>query len=364
MRAPLNPPGGPQDRGSQAGGPQSGRPKAVDRSGKPGTTAHTPSGVRCDYCAFACIIPDGQTGRCGVRENAGGTLRTRHAGKYVGPALDPVEKKPLYHYRPGTQTFSLARFGCNFRCDFCQNYHLVDEVYRSDAHYRHRSEDELMSLWRESGKPTVAFTYSEPAVWQDSLHRFSALVRGEGGRCIVVSNGFYGNPALDAMMESAEAFNIDLKGSEDFYKRWVSGRQGPVMHTISALAGSDDHHLEVTSLLIEGEHSADEILRLADQLAEAGVRVWHLSLFHPAYRMDNYQATKASFALEILDEVRRRELIPHLYLGNARIDEYSHTMCPACGLTLIRRSGLRVLDNHIDAGRCPNCKHIIYGSFL
>jgi pyruvate formate lyase activating enzyme len=318
---------------------------------------------RCDFCAHHCAIGEGEVGRCGVRENRGGRIVSRFSWEIVGPQIDPVEKKPLYHYYPGSSTFSLAQFGCNFSCDFCQNYHLVDPALRNPAGYRKSGAGELMRQWRSAGGPAVAFTYSEPAVWQDVLIDFAREVRAEGGRCIIVSNGFYGSKTLDRLMEQAEAFNIDFKGPDEFYRRRTGGRQAPVLQSIRALAASAEHVLEVTTLLIEGEHSREEILAMAGQLAEAGVQVWHLSLFHPAYRMKDLPPGRPEFALALLEEISRITDIPHLYLGNARAKGWSDTKCPDCGELLISRSGFGLQSMNINAGACPSCRRRLYGRY-
>jgi pyruvate formate lyase activating enzyme len=343
----------------------------VTPAGRLGAPAGDPAGdnpadgdsVRCDFCAWNCSIAPGGIGRCGARENRGGAVVSRFPGEIIGPHIDPVEKKPLYHYYPGSDTYSIAQFGCNFTCDFCQNYHLVDPAMRTPASYRIPATHRLLEGWRAAGCPTVAFTYSEPAVWQDLLIGFSAAVRAESGRCAVVSNGYWGRRTIDRMMESAEAFNIDFKGSDDFYRRRTGGRQAPVLQTITALAASEDHVLEVTTLVIESEHSRDEILRMAGQLSDAGVRVWHLSLFYPAYRMADIPPTSAAFALDLLKDIRTESDIPHLYLGNARGSRWSDTRCAGCGGILVRRDGYRVSAVDLADGCCPDCGMALYGRF-
>ncbi|AHC16228.1 radical SAM protein [Salinispira pacifica] len=337
--------------------------------------------ITCDFCAFQCRLADGEEGRCGVRLRRGGEIISRYPMEFIPPRSEAVEKKPLYHFYPGSRCLSLGAFGCNFRCSFCQNYQLVHREYRHPGQYRAYSPEEITSLWEDAGKIPVAFTYSEPAVWQDSMFAVSREVNARGASCIMVSNGFYSYDACSRLMEQISAFNIDLKGPGDFYPRYCRGGLKPVMENIRRIARSPDHVLEVTTLVIQDLHSRDEIVEIGKQLEDGGVKVWHLSLFHPAYKMSHIPPTSPDFVTDIIDEFRQRGVIPHIYLGNARVEGYGNTRCSSCGAELIHRDGYRIRSrvrtrknqqktgrrhSHTDPGGsafCPDCGTALYGRY-
>lgn len=342
-----------------------------------------PAALRCDYCPYGCSILPGKTGRCGVRMNVGRRLITRFRDRPLEPRLDPIEKKPLYHYYPGSPAFSVSQAGCNMRCGFCQNWHLVDvptpeqdDVGNTDsrgiwtpeslAQYDAnclRSQDRTIELWRRADRPTMAFTYSEPGVWQDHLIELSIQVRNEGGRCAIISNGFYSDETLARLLDAAEAFNIDVKGSDHFYKTHCGGALEPILRAVKRIASSASHVLEVTTLAIEGLHSSREIIDLARRLSDLGVQVWHLSLFHPAHHMAHRKATSSEFALDILEQVDDIKLFPYMYLGNFDNERWSTTRCPSCGAELISRHGYETELLALKSASCASCGQQIYGRF-
>lgn len=332
-----------------------------------GTGAHEEK-IACDFCAFQCRLADGEEGRCGVRIRRGGEVFSRYPMEFLPPRSEAVEKKPLYHFYPGSLCLSLGAFGCNFRCSFCQNYQLVHREYRHSGQYRAYSPEEITSLWEDAGEIPVAFTYSEPAVWQDSMFAVSRKVNGRGGSCILVSNGFYSPQACGRLMDQITAFNIDLKGPGEFYSQYCRGTLKPVLENIRRIARSPDHVLEVTTLVVQELHSRHQIAELGKQLEDAGVKVWHLSLFHPAYKMNHIPPTAPEFVTDIIDEFRQRGVIPHIYLGNARVAGYVDTLCSGCGGELINRRGYSVRSRvgirgggGRDSAVCPDCGTTLYG---
>ncbi len=316
--------------------------------------------IRCDFCAHRCVLAPGQLGRCGIRENRGGTLLTTTYGQIVAAAVDPIEKKPLFHFYPGSTAFSVALAGCNFRCRFCQNASLAfPELFERDV--RRWTIDELLSAWRSTSSPTIAYTYSEPGVWQDFLLDTARPAVEEGARIAMVTNGFLTAEAADRLVDVVDAFNIDLKGDERFYRTLCHAHFDPVVATTERIART--RHVEVTTMLIESTHSVDLLERLADQLARAGVKVWHLSRFHPAWKMHDEPRTSEGFIKDAVERVRERwnNDIPFIYVGNSRQSEYLRTACPRCGRLCVERNG-RVID-HTIGGRCPSCDFTLYGRF-
>lgn len=314
----------------------------------------------CDFCAHRCSLAPGQIGVCGIRENRDGELVTLTWGRVVSAAVDPIEKKPLYHYYPGSTAFSVALAGCNFRCKFCQNASIAfPELFERQA--RRWEVGDLLVAWRESGSRTIAYTYSEPTVWQDYLIETATPARAEGARIVMVTNGFLTSEAVERLLPIVDGFNIDLKGDDAFYRSICRGRHDPVIETIARIAPV--RHLEVTTMLIESRHTPEVLDRLGEQLANVGVKVWHLSRFHPAWRMLDEPATSESFLQGAILRVRERfgAEIPFIYGGNSRQTEYLRTECPRCATLCIDRNG-RARD-HTHGGHCPRCGHGIYGRF-
>ncbi len=295
---------------------------------------------------------------CGVRENRDGTLVTTVYGKILAAAIDPIEKKPLYHFLPGSEIFSVALGGCNFRCSFCQNASIAMPELIPEARYRWAPE-EAAEAWRRSETPSIAWTYSEPTVWQDYLLDASAAVREMGGRVVVVSNGFMTGEALERMVPLVDAFNIDLKGDDHFYRTLCRARLNPVIETIQRISGT--RHLEVTTMLIESRHTVDSVLRLRDTLVDAGVRVWHVTRFFPAWRMLDEAATSEGWLDAVIERLRNDGDPPFIFAGNSRQSKYGKTLCPSCGtLCIDHRSPVR---DETDAGACPGCGRVVYGVF-
>ncbi len=316
---------------------------------------------RCDFCAFSCSLESGETGACGVRTNVDGTITTDVWGYVVSEAIDPVEKKPLYHFLPGSRTFSFALFGCNFRCTFCQNASIAYPEFRGTRAGKLVPPGEMVDRWVRSETPSIAFTYGEPAVWQDYLMEVATGVRARGGKTIMVSNGFYSETATERLAGVIDAFNIDLKGGSAFYRSQCKGARGPVVAAIRALAPRC--HVEVTSMVIEGLHTEDEIAAIGADLQEAGVQVWHISRFFPAFQMSHRPATSERWLRTVLVSMRERLSIPFIYAGNSRQSEYHQTRCPRCATVCIERDTAAFVVDRTRDGACPGCGERLYGTF-
>ncbi len=316
----------------------------------------------CDFCAHTCRLAPGQRGRCGVRENRNGAVVTLHYGRLCALALDPVEKKPLYHFLPGTLTLSLALHGCNFSCPFCQNYSISQKEFFEPTAGDVVGPEEVVRIARERRIPSISFTYSEPTVWQDYLLATAHLARAAGIRTIMVTNGYFSKPALERLAPAVDAFNIDLKGSDHFYRTYCGARQEPVLDAIEHLAARPETVLEVTTLVIEETHSDEEILALGAALVSRGVKVWHLSAYHPAYRLSN-RPTDPERLASLFERIRRELPLPHIYLGNVGGDRGHDTVCTACGGRLITRRGFSASLHAFDHGRCRACGAPLYGRF-
>lgn len=320
--------------------------------------------VSCSLCRHRCRIVPGARGRCHVRENRDGVLVSLVYGMVVAEHVDPVEKKPLFHFQPGTLTYSIATVGCNFRCRHCQNHSIAQ--YHPDAagHVGGQSvsPEEVVQRAIQSGCRSVSYTYTEPTVFFEYALDVARLGRAAGLKNIFVTNGYITPEALDAIAPFLDAANIDLKGFDaGFYERVAGAHLEGVLQCIR------DYNrrgiwTELTTLVIPGENDSDEQLDGAAAFiaAELGLHVpWHISRFFPQYLMTDRAATPPDSLDRALAAGKRHDL-QYLYVGN-----YSggpeNTDCPGCGSTLIKRQGYAVLTNGITGGACCTCGTEIAG---
>lgn len=303
----------------------------------------------CDFCYRHCDIREGGSGWCQSRMNRNGILQDLHYGSLTAMADDPVEKKPLYHFLPGTRTLSLSMQGCCFDCDFCQNY----EIAKKKVDGRFCSASDVIRLAADNHFPSVSFTYTEPLVWQDYMLEIAMGLKEKNIRSIMVSNGAFSEEALERILPMIDAFNIDLKGNAGFYKDICHSSIAPVLDGIEAIVKAG-RHIEVTTMLIEGIHDAQCVRELGKLLQERGVKVWHLSRFYPMYRMSDREPTSEAFLDEML-EAAQESGIEFIYPGNSRLP--SPTICPDCGHIIRRSPGGKM------KGACPECGRRLYGIF-
>lgn len=328
--------------------------------------------TKCDFCYRYCSIEEGERGVCGVRENREGTIVTVNYGNVLSSAVDPIEKKPFYHVRPGAKTLSFALFGCNLQCKFCQNHDISQKdsplfpAPWKEMKNNRTQPRELVKNMKECGVSIMAYTYSDPIVWQDYMLDTAKLVHEAGGLNCMVTNGSFSAEARERIVPEIDAFNIDLKGDDDFYKKYCNGRLAPVLDTLDYII-SKNRIVEVTSLVIEELHDIEDIVWIGKKLEALGVQVWHLSRFFPHYKMEHLDPTSESFLNKVLDRVSELS-IPYIYAGNSSNDSFSKTKCPNCGMELIGHRGYFVkaekeVHDHILMGKCQNCGASIYGIF-
>jgi pyruvate formate lyase activating enzyme len=299
-----------------------------------------------------------------ARECRGGVLHTLNYGYDGALNLDPVEKKPLYHFLPGTLTFSLGAPGCSFDCLGCQNASLSRPGgLWPGVRGRGADPERLAATALETGARSLSFTYSEPTVFFEYARDTGRAAWELGLPSVWVTNGFMGAPAMEAVAGHVRAMNIDLKGfSDSFYREVVRGRLGPVKDSI-VRARSLGIWVEVTTLLIPGLNDSDAELReLAGFLARTDPSMpWHVSRFSPM-RMQSHLRPTPTADLERARRIGRESGLRHVYLGNARGPSYSDTFCPGCGETVVARDGFSVSSNALDdLGACPNCGESVPG---
>ena len=306
--------------------------------------------VRCHLCPHECRIPDGKTGVCHSRSNRGGVLVSDIFEQVTSVAMDPIEKKPLYHFHPGTSILSLGTRGCNFACEFCQNW----TISQGDAPTQSLPSEAAVAAALREGSVGIAYTYNEPLIWFEYVLETARLARSRGLANVLVTNGFLMPEPFDELLPHVDAINMDLKSIRpDFYKRLCHGRLEPVLANAVTAAGRT--HLEVTNLIVPGHNDTPEELgELAAWIAEhLGPQTpTHLSAYFPRCRL---QAPPTS--LETLEAAYGifSQRLAHVYLGNVRTPRGANTLCHQCGATLIERRGYATRVVGLRGNRCSAC---------
>ncbi len=321
-----------------------------------------PAPVRCLLCAHGCVLKDGERGRCRVRINVRGEMRTLSYGHPVAEHVDPIEKKPFYHFLPGAQAYSLATAGCPLRCRFCQNWEISQaspEDYGADF----VSAGALANRAREIGAPVLAFTYNEPTVFLEYFSDTAREAKKHGIRSVLVSCGFMNEEPLKEMIEVLGAIKIDLKGfSEDFYRRVSGAELQPVLRSIRQVAKSG-RHLEIVNLVVptlnDSPRDLDELCRWVAGEVGPDVPV-HFTRFHPDYQMLHLPPTPVA-TLERARETALRHGLRYPYVGNVPGHPGNHTYCPGCGKVVIERNGFFVISKSLKDGACAHCGRPIAG---
>ncbi|NLA59068.1 MAG: AmmeMemoRadiSam system radical SAM enzyme [Firmicutes bacterium] len=312
------------------------------------------AGVRCQLCPHSCLLLPGQTGLCRVREcRQGGELVTRTYGNVSSVALDPIEKKPLYHFYPGSTILSLGTFGCNLRCKYCQNWQISQRCEEAQL-LPPRSVAELAQKYQTEGCIGVAFTYNEPTVWYEFIWDAAYHIKAAGLACVLVTNGYMSPKPWRELLSRIDAVNVDVKGwSEEFYRRVCGGRLKPVLENVET--AGELCHVELTYLLIPGHNDDDDSIRgFARWVRERLGRNTpvHFSRCFPNYRLD-VEPTPIS----TLEKARRlaEEWLDFVYLGNVTIPGAADTRCAKCRFVLIQRSLPYAPRIIADNNRCPAC---------
>ncbi len=320
--------------------------------------------VRCQLCAHQCLIENGEVGICGVRENRNGILVTHTYGSTLVQYVDPVEKKPLFHFHPGTMTYSIATPGCNLRCRWCQNWGLArmgPELRLSAT--EPAAPEQIVSSALRAGCRMVAYTFTEPTVFFEYAFDTARVAAENGLSNICVSNGFMSEQMLEAFAPYLDGVNIDLKSFRDeTYQTYTGGRLEPVLQNLKACRRLGIW-LEVTTLVIPDVNDDSGELRDAAQFIaqELGTDTpWHLSRFVPAAEMMSVSPTPAE-TLHRAREIGAHEGLEYVYLANTPGADGQRTDCPNCNRVLIRRRTYGVLENNIVGGRCPICGTLIAG---
>jgi pyruvate formate lyase activating enzyme len=321
--------------------------------------------VRCNLCAHHCVIADGKRGICRVRENRGGVLYTLVYGRTIGQHVDPVEKKPLYHFYPGSLAYSIATPGCNFRCRWCQNWQISQAPRERDLiSGREASPEQIVANAIETGSRSIAYTYTEPTVFFEYAYHTALLAHLNGLTNIYVTNGYMTKEMLETFHPYLDAANVDLKAfRNETYHHYVGAGLQPILDSMKRMKQMG-FWLEVTTLLIPGLNDNPDELRDAARfiVQELGVDTpWHISRFFPAYRMTDRPPTPIR-TLNKARDIGLEEGLRYVYMGN--VDGESNTICYHCGRLLIRRKGYWIAENHIRKGNCPACGTPVSGVWM
>ena len=321
--------------------------------------------VKCHLCSHRCAIKDGRRGLCSVRENQGGTLQTLVYGKLIARHVDPIEKKPLFHFMPGTLSYSIATVGCNLRCRFCQNADIAQMPTDHNGRIMGNAvtAQQVVDDAAKSGCSSIAYTYTEPTVFFEFAHDTAQLAHQRGIRNVFVTNGYMTPEAIDMIKPYLDAANVDLKAfTDDFYKDLCGARLVHVQDTLRRMKAAGIF-VEVTTLIVTGlNDDPAELQQLAEFIAhDLGTDTpWHISRFHPTYKLTDRPATP----LKTLTQARNSGLqagLKYVYTGNVPGDEGENTFCPGCGQRVIERWGFQVGAIRIEDGCCAHCGHKIDG---
>lgn len=322
------------------------------------------SKVRCHLCHHQCRIREGKRGICGVRQNRAGTLYSLVYGKIIAEHIDPIEKKPLFHFLPGSKAFSIGTVGCNFRCRHCQNFEISQHPHLRPGRItgEDRTPEQIVNRAKATGCQSIAYTYTEPTIFFEFAYDTAVLAHSQGIKNVFVSNGYMSAPAARRIAPCLDAINIDLKAfTENFYKEVCGARLKPVLETIE-LMKSLGVWVEVTTLVIPGlNDSAAELADIAGFVKSVGVDVpWHVSAFYPAYQLLDAPPTSV-VTLRRAREIGLQGGLRYVYEGNVPGEAGENTYCHACGAAVIRRSGMGLVRNRLLKGHCPECGKTIDG---
>lgn len=321
--------------------------------------------VQCQLCPRFCVIAPNKRGYCGVRQNQNGTLYTLSYARLVSITTeDPVEKKPLFHFLPGSKTFSIATVGCNLKCKFCQNWE-ISQACPDEVDFAYLEPSQLVAKAKASERSIIAYTYTEPVIFFEYMLACAKIARQEGVRNVMHSNGYINEAPLRELVKYLDAANIDLKGfADDFYEKMSDAKLGPVLRSLKILKESGVH-LEITNLIISGYNDDEVTIRtmcqwIHDNLGP-GVPL-HFSRAFPLYKLTSINPTPVE-TLERARDIAHSCGLEYVYIGNLAGNPAENTYCPKCKKLLIERKGYYISQNVIAHGLCPYCAQNIDGKW-
>ncbi len=317
--------------------------------------------VACVLCSHRCVIAEGKRGFCGVRVNHDGVLYTRTYGKVIARNVDPIEKKPLFHFLPGTFSYSIATIGCNFRCFFCQNWEISQ--YDRDASELPGTPlfaEAAVREARKAGCLSIAYTYTEPTIFFEYAYDIGTLAHENGIKNVFVTNGYQSPETIEKMKGVIDAANVDLKSFSDaFYRKVCQARVEPVLDAIRVLYKAGIH-VEVTTLVVPNENdSEEEMAEIASFIADVSPEIpWHISRFYPNYKDLTTPATPRETIRRAV-KIGREHGLRYVFAGNLPGEGDEDTVCPNCGAVVIARSGYSIRTLQLKGNHCGNCNALL-----
>lgn len=318
----------------------------------------------CELCNNHCRIKSGRRGICGVRENQDGKLMSLVYGRLVAENSDPIEKKPLFHFLPGSRSHSISTVGCNFRCLHCQNYHISQypHMHHGEITGERRTAEEVVAAAERNGCASISYTYVEPTIFYEFARDCAVLAHNRGMKNVFVSNGYMSPEVTRDMAPLLDGINIDIKAfTDDFYRKICKAHLQPVLDNVRLM-----HELgvwvEVTTLLIPGLNDSESELReIAGFIMDVDPAIpWHVTAFRPAYKLTDREATPVD-TLRMARKTGMEEGLRFVYEGNIPGEGGENTVCPSCGKELISRWGFSIRGDNLQNGGCPQCGESIEG---
>ncbi|MEA3494064.1 MAG: AmmeMemoRadiSam system radical SAM enzyme [Candidatus Margulisiibacteriota bacterium] len=318
--------------------------------------------VQCQLCPNMCVLPNLARGKCGVRININGKLYSLVYGKPIAVHVDPIEKKPLSHFLPGTPVLSIATAGCNLGCIFCQNWQ-ISQTLPEDTEHGNFFPDDLVALAKRYKTPSIAYTYTEPTIFYEYMLDTAKLAKKHKIKNVMHSCGYINPKPLKELLRYMDAANVDLKGfSEGYYQKMCYGRLQPVLETLKTIK-KEGVWLEITNLIIPGKNDDPKMIRKMCKWIkkELGPNVpIYFSAFHPNYRLKGVPPTSIK-TLEMAYKIAKGERLNYVYIGNVYGHIHEDTVCPNCKRVVIKRKGFSVIENNLVNGRCKYCGERIPG---
>lgn len=317
--------------------------------------------IRCRLCNYYCIIEDGQRGICKVRINKDGQLYSLVYENLVARNIDPIEKKPFFHFLPGSTSFSISTVGCNFKCDFCQNFEISQAPSNYQSYGTGISAAEIVRLAKRYKCESISYTYTEPTVFFEYAYECAILAKQVGLKNNFVTNGYMSDEALKKIAPYLDAANVDLKGDEKFYNEICGAHVAPVLNNIRTMTKLGIW-VEVTTLIIPEYNDSEETFKfLIESLSKISFEIpWHISRFFPTYKMSDHYPTPVEKIRYFREKAKEAGFL-YVYTGNIVGNECENTFCPRCGYTLIVREGYLIAENNLIDGSCKKCGFKITG---
>jgi len=315
----------------------------------------------CLLCSHYCKLKDGQTGICGVNKNVNGKVENLVYGKVAAINIDPIEKKPLYHFLPTSKSLSFGTVGCNFKCPFCQNWGISQEK-NIEAKSKEYSPKELVQIAKNYECASISYTYNEPTIFYPFIRDTALLAKKEGIKNVFVTNGFESKEVVEDMASVIDAANVDLKSFQsEYYKKELGGRLDVVLKNIKRMKELGIW-VEVTTLIVPTKNSStDELKEIASFIASVDrFMPWHISAFHPDYKEQDLPPTSLDMLLNAYN-IGKEVGLEFIYIGNIGFE--NDTLCPGCGEVLIQRRGFGAKIVGLEKNRCKKCKRVLEGVY-